>query len=251
MTDPLLYDRIGTGYTAMRREEPRWAAVIHAALGDGRRVLNVGAGTGSYEPSDREVVAVDPSLVMLSQRPPNAAPSVRAVAEALPFRERTFDTTMAILTVHHWRDWRLGAAEMRRVTGQRIVVLTAEIHVPGLTFWLTSDYFPEITEHDRVTMPTMDELAGELNGARVERLLVPHDCSDGFLGAYWRRPAAYLDPAVRAGISGFSNIPTAAVERGVHRLADDLQNGTWEQRYGGLLGLDEIDLGYRLVVADY
>jgi SAM-dependent methyltransferase len=250
MPDEALYDRIGVRYSAMRRTDPRWEEAIHEALGDVRSVLDVGAGTGSYEPRDRTVIALDPSLTMLRQRPPGAAPSVCGAAEALPFADGSFDASMGVLTVHHWSDWRRGLVEMRRVTRARIVIVSAEVFSEDVSFWLTSDYFPEIGALDRETVPMMSALLAELPGARDIPLLVPSDCTDGFCGAYWRRPHAYLDPAVQAGISGFSRIEPEAADRGLKRLERDLETGEWERKYGDLLSEEQIDIGYRLVVAD-
>lgn len=101
MRAPALYDRIGTSYGRFRQPDPRIAAQIGAALGSARTIIDVGAGTGSYEPAGRRVIAVEPSEVMLAQRPADAAPAVRAVAEALPFPDHSFDAALAILTVHH------------------------------------------------------------------------------------------------------------------------------------------------------
>lgn len=240
-----LYDTIGRAYAPHRRPDPRIAARVAAALGDAGRVLNVGAGTGSYEPAGRRVAAVEPSAVMVRQRPPGAAPAVRATAEALPFRGGSFDATLAVLTLHHWPDWRRGIAEMRRVARGRVVLLTWDPGHPG--FWLTDGYFPTVVPTDRATFPRMADLAEALGGATVERVPVPADCADGFLGAYWRRPAAYLDAGVRGAISAFARIPDAAPA--LARLAADLADGTWERRWGAHLPTGEMDLGYRLVVS--
>jgi SAM-dependent methyltransferase len=240
-----LYDSIGVGYTAVRRPDPRIAAQIRAALGDARTVVNVGAGAGSYEPADLEVVAVEPSEVMIAQRPGGAAPVVRAVAEELPFEDGSFDAAMAVLSDHHWPDRARGLAEMRRVAG-RVVLLTfdpATIH----DSWLVSEYFP--CAADIMTDAfRLEEIVGHLGGARVEPVPIRHDCTDGFFLAYWRRPHAYLDPRIRAGISAFAQMDDACVEDGVRRLAEDLESGAWERRHAGLRDLVEIDLGYRLLV---
>jgi SAM-dependent methyltransferase len=217
-------------------------------LGDVESVVNVGAGTGSYEPTDRFVVAVEPSMVMLTQRPPGAAPVVRATAEALPFRDRAFDGAMALLTIHHWDDQNLGLGELRRVAMKRVVVLTIS---PDPSFWLTSRYFPAIAEWDALHLPAIDEIRAVLGGeSRVIPVPIPHNCRDGFLGAFWRRPEAYLDPRVRAGISTFSLIRQSAQAAGLRRLRQDLMSGAWTAQFGDLLSLDELDLGYRLVVAE-
>ncbi|HET7461493.1 MAG TPA: class I SAM-dependent methyltransferase [Longimicrobium sp.] len=241
-----MYDTIGRGYAARRRPDPRVAARIHAALGDASTIVNVGAGTGSYEPAGRRVAAVEPSEVMVRQRPPGAAPAVRATAQALPFRGRSFDAALASLTLHHWPDWRRGVAEMRRVARRRVVILTWDPDDPG--FWLTTDYFPTIVPTDRAAFASIGELADALGGARVVPVPIPADCTDGFLGAYWRRPAAYLDPGVRAAISAFARIADA--EPALARLAAELADGTWERRHGRHLPAGELDLGYRLVVAE-
>ena len=243
--DARLYDRIGGGYGATRTEEPRIARAVHAALGDARTVVNVGAGTGSYEPRDREVLAVEPSPVMLGQRPPDAAPAVRARAEALPLPDASFDAAMAVLSDHHWEDRARGLRELRRVARERVVVFTWD---QGLAdaFWLTRDYLPAFK---RLPGMTIDAVAACLGGARVTPVPIPHDCADGFYHAFWRRPDAYLDERVRAGISAFARVGEREVAAMVAALRADLASGRWHERHGALLALGELDLGYRLVVA--
>ena len=238
------YDSIGVDYAKRRKPDPRIEAPILDALGDSRTVLNVGAGTGSYEPRDRRVVAVEPSRVMIEQRRRDAAPVVRASATSLPFRDDCFETTLAVLTIHHWPDPGRGLRELRRVAREAVVVFTYDIHVGG--FWL-SDYFPEILEIDRALMPEISALEDALGPIEVTEVPIPHDCTDAFLGAHWRRPEAYLDAGVRSASSVFARMK--AVEAGASRLAADLESGDWHRRYGGVLELDAIDLGYRLVVA--
>ena len=240
------YDRIGRGYSLTRRPDGRIASRIRDALGDARSVVNVGAGTGSYEPPGLHVVAVEPSTEMISQRV-DAAPAVRAVAESLPFRARAFDAAMAVLTIHHWDDWRAGVSEMRRVATSRLVLLTWDPGA-GAGFWLL-EYFPGILELDRGRFPEFEALLAATGGESLD-VPVPHDCSDGFLGAWWRRPAAYLDDAVRSAMSGFALLPDDDVTRGLARLDADMRSGGWERRFGALRDLEELDLGYRLVVAD-
>jgi SAM-dependent methyltransferase len=239
-----LYDSIGGGYTAVRREDPRIAARIRAALGDARTVVNVGAGTGAYEPEDLEVIAVEPSEVMIAQRPEGAAPVVRAVAEKLPFEDGSFDVAMGVLTDHHWTDHERGLSELRRVA-RRVVLFSWE--PPPHDMWVASEYFPCFEE----LVPegySIETTAERLGGARIEPVPIPHDCLDGFFHAYWRRPQAYLDPDARAGISVFALIDEGCVERGLARLAADLESGAWERRHADLLELAELDCGYRLVV---
>jgi SAM-dependent methyltransferase len=241
-----LYDTIGATYTVTRRTEPRIAAQVWAALGAAQTVLNVGAGTGSYEPSDRDVTAVEPSAVMRAQRPAGAARCVAASAESLPFEDQSFDAAMAFATVHHWQDPIAGLREMRRVA-RRVVVFTCETSDRGWRerFWLTRDYLPEITA-SRVGLAT--ELAGAI-GARMEPVLIPWDCADGFFEAYWRRPEAYLEANVRRGISMWAKVGPDAEQRAVRSLRDDLASGRWADRNGELLELEAAELGLRLLIA--
>lgn len=241
------YDEIGVGYAHTRRSDPRIAELIHGALGDSSSVVNVGAGAGSYEPGDRRVVAVEPSATMIRQRPAGSAPAVRAAAENLPLADRAVDCALAILTAHHWTDPDRGFAEMRRVARERAVVVTWDQQV-WESFWLIREYFPAC-EVDRRRALAVEGIASALGGGRILPVPVPHDCVDGFHGAFWRRPGAYLDPQVRAGISTFATMSSPDLHRGLGRLAADLADGSWEKRHRDLLELDEIDLGYRLIVA--
>lgn len=247
MTSATVYDSIGVGYSRVRRPDPRIAATIRAALGDARRVLNVGAGTGSYEPTDRTVVAVEPSALMIRQRPGSASNLVvRGLADHLPFAASTFDGTLALLTVHHWSDPSTGLRELRRVADGPVVVFTFDHAVHSLQ-WL-SEYFPPMSELDG-DLPSPESIAELLGGGRVEVVPVPHDCLDGFCHAWWRRPGEYLKAEVRAGISGIARLPEDVVEEGRSRLAGDIESGRWHGRHGDLMQLEEIDAGYRLVVA--
>ncbi len=241
-----LYDTLGATYTVTRRTEPRIAAQVWAALGEARTVLNVGAGTGSYEPSDREVIAVEPSAVMRAQRPTGAAQCLAATAENLPFQEQSFDAAMAFATVHHWPDPIAGLLEMRRVA-RRVVVFTCDTSERSWRrkFWLTRDYLPEVTA-SRVGLAS--KLARVI-GARMEPVLIPWDCADGFFEAYWRRPEAYLDERVRRGISMFARVGPEAEQRAVRRLRDDLASGRWVERNRDLLDRDAAELGLRLLIA--
>jgi len=242
-----LYDTIGGGYDAYRRPDPRLAAAITAALGAAASVVNVGAGAGSYEPADRPVVAVEPSAAMLRQRRPGAAPAVRASATELPFRDAAFAAALAVLTVHHWPDRPRGLAELARVARERVVIVTWDPQA-RLPFWLVDDYFPDIPAIDRRIFPTLDEFRRALGPLDARPLPIPHDCVDGFLGAYWRRPETYLDAGARGAISTFTKL--ADVQPGLARLRADLADGTWERRHGHLRARDALDLGYRLLVAE-
>jgi SAM-dependent methyltransferase len=240
-----LYDTIGATYTATRRTDPRIAAQIWNALGAAHTVLNIGAGTGSYEPTDRRVIAAEPSELMRAQRPPGAARCVAAVAEHLPFATDSFDAAMAIATVHHWQDPVAGLREMRRVA-RRVVVLAFDLD--GLSrFWLTRDYLPELIEVLRSRASVA--VQAEAIGARVEPVLIPWDCVDGFYEAFWRRPEAYLEEHVRRGISAWSALGPEIEMRAVRSLRADLDSGRWAERNADLLSLEAADLGLRLLIA--
>ena len=241
------YDRIGLTYATTRAPDPRIERQIAEALGDARSVVNVGAGTGAYEPRGLEVVAVEPSIVMLAQRAPGAAPGVQASAEALPFPDGSFDAALAVLTMHHWSDWRAGIAELRRVARQRIVMLTFD---PAYIsrYWLVRDYLPQIAVQDEARFPPLATVAEALGGAEVVPVPIAHDCSDGFLCAWWKRPLAYLEEGVRANISSFAAMDPVALADALERLERDVADGTWAERNAALLAQDEADFGYRLLV---
>jgi hypothetical protein len=246
MDSPPAYDLMGRGYTTTRHEDPRIAQAIWEALGDASSVANIGAGTGNYEPRDREVIAVDPSYVMLAQRRPDAAPAIQGTAEQIPLADASVDAAMAVMTDQHWRDRSLGLAEMRRIARRRVVALTLD-EAPRDHFWLTRDYLTEYASLRSRRDPNLYELAVAGATAMIRPVPVPHDCADGFALAFWRRPDAYLDPAVRAGISIFHLLDAGHVESAMQRLADDVASGAWTERNRDLLDLDELDLGLRLV----
>jgi len=237
------YDRIGVGYADRRQPDPRLAADIHDALGDAESIVNVGAGTGSYEPRDRLLVAVEPSTTMIRQRLESAALAVRARAEEMPFADGAFDASVAVLTIHHWSDWRAGLHEMVRVSRRRVVLFTWD--PSSENSWL-HEYFPHLVDSDRLRFPSLTALQEILGESDVVPVRIPHDCTDGFMGAYWRRPSAYLDPGVRRAISSLS---TEESSISLAHLADDLSTGAWEQKHGQVLKHEDLDLGYRLVIA--
>lgn len=241
-----LYDLIGAGYARQRRADRRWAATIHSALGDAKTVLNVGAGPGSYEPADRFVLALEPSRRMITQRAVGAAPVVQGVAGELPFPDMAFDAALAILTVHHWPDASRGLAEMQRVAARQVVV-TWEPELFAERFWLVQEYLPPEAPDDLVAG---QRIASWLNNVQTVKLPVPHDCTDGVFGAYWRRPEAYLDPVVRASISGLALGDPDVVESAMARLQVDVQSGAWRSKHAELLDLDQLDLGYRVIIGE-
>ena len=239
-----LYDAIGRTYAQHRRVDERIAAPIWDAIRDSASVVNVGAGAGSYEPRDRHVVAVEPSATMIAQRAAGLAPAVQATAEALPFACGSFDAVMAVLTIHHWRDIRAGLRECVRVARRRIVLFTWDPASEGL--WLLRDYFPALQARDRTRFPSIATIESVVGPLEVRAVPIPADCTDGFLGAYWRRPASYLDAGVRQGMSTFarSDIDLSPFAQ----LGSDLHSGEWARRYALLAKMESLDLGYRLLV---
>jgi SAM-dependent methyltransferase len=242
------YDRHAPVYQRHRRADPRIAARVNAALGDAHSVLNVGAGSGSYEPEDRYVLAVEPSAGMRAQRSTHLAPAIDASAEALPLDDNSFDAVMAIITLHHWRDPDAGLRELRRVARGRVVVLTFDIDVLA-GYWMISDYLPEALADDRRRFPTIDAITGVLGGARVEPVPIPADCHDGFFEAHYARPEAYLDPALRAAQSVWPRLPDGVEQRALAALEADLTSGEWDARHGHLRTQPTYEGGLRLIVA--
>jgi SAM-dependent methyltransferase len=241
-----LYDQIGHAYSGTRKTEPRIAQRIWAALGDAETVLNVGAGTGSYEPRDRKVTAVEPSAVMRAQRPAGAAPCIAACAEALPFADQSFDAAIAVLSDHHWSDPLAGLREMQRVA-RRMIVFQWDNELID-RFWLVRDYLPEFGELAAAQRPSLRERAHAID-AETEPVPIPWDCIDGFFHAYWRRPEAYLQEPVRRGTSVWARLGERVEAGAMMRLRADLASGRWHERDAELLSLDEAELGARLLIA--
>ena len=244
------YETIGAGYARTRREDPRLRARIHAALGDARTVVNVGAGTGSYEPLDRHVIAIEPSDVMAAQRPRTLAPALRATASELPLRDGAVDAAMAILTIHHWDEHReRGVRELRRVARGPVVILTYDAWVAA-EMWLTKDYYPELGALDCGIFPPLPQVASWLGGeVEIQTVPLPRACQDWMLGSFWAHPERVLDPDARNATSGFARMDAHVVERVVAAVRRDLEDGSWDARHGALRTVDEYDAGLRLVVA--
>jgi SAM-dependent methyltransferase len=244
------YDDIGHDYAVTRREDPQLRDRIHAALGEARTVVNVGAGAGSYEPVERHVVAIEPSEVMAAQRPRHLAPAIRGVASALPLRDGAVDAAMAVLTIHHWDDDReRGVRELRRVTCGPVVILTYDPEISG-AMWLMADYLPEVAALDRRIFPPLDLVASWLGGdSEITPVAIPRDCQDWMLGSFWAHPERVLDPRARAATSGFARMAPDVIARVVGDVARDLASGAWDARHGALRTLTEYDVGLRLIVA--
>jgi SAM-dependent methyltransferase len=241
------YSTLAVDYASVRRPDPRIGAQLVAALGSARTVLNVGAGTGSYEPTDREVTAVEPSAEMRAKRDPALPPAIDATADALPFEDDSFDAALAVLTVHHWPDLEAGLAEIRRVTRGPVVIMTADPEAIA-DLWL-SDYSPEYEEVQRGRYPSLDRITEALGGRLAVRpLLIPLDCRDGFVDAFYGRPEALLDPAVRRGQSGWNFVAEDAQARFARRLSDDLDLGVWDDRFGHLRTQPEFVGSIRILV---
>jgi SAM-dependent methyltransferase len=240
-----LYDEIGCTYAGRRKSDPRIAVAIERALLGCESILNVGAGTGSYEPRSQFTVAVEPSAIMIAQRPIGAAPVVQTYAEALPFSDHSFDAVLGVLTIHHWKDQVKGFAECNRVARAKIVFLTIDIEACA-SFWLF-DYFPELLRTDRRIFPSIARFHTAFEAVESIVVPIPEDCCDGFLAAYWKRPGAYLDPIVRNSMSSFSKIGN--VDSQLKQLETDVSSGEWDRRYASLRHLSAIDLGYRIVIA--
>lgn len=238
-----LYDTIGKGYADYRKPDPRIAAMIEDALGDARTVINIGAGTGSYE-SARTVAAIEPASTMIAQRQAGAPKATLGVAENLPFPDGSFGAATAFLTTHHWSDLDKGLREMKRVSRGPCVFLDHSFK--NVAFWLVDDYFPQ-SRTGRDSLLPLDVARTVFDDVRVVPVPVPHDCTDGFLCAYWRRPEKYLERSVRAAISFFANVRED--DPGLGKLRRDLDDGTWARRNAALLNKTEMDYGYRIVIA--
>jgi len=240
--------RGGVWFRCGEQQLHRITARVHTALGDARTILNVGAGSGSYEPEDRYVLPVEPSAGMRAQRPTHLAPAINGSAEALPLDDDSFDAAMAIITLHHWRDPAAGLRELRRVARGPVVVLTFDIDVLA-GFWMIRDYLPEALVDDRERFPAIDAVADILGDARIEPVPIPADCKDGFFEAHYARPEAYLDPALRAAQSVWPRLPDGVEQRALAALSADLASGAWDERHGHLRAQPAYDGGLRLVIS--
>lgn len=250
MSEPR-YDSIGHNYARFRREDPGIAAVIHEALGDAKTVVNVGAGSGSYEPTDRYVLAIEPSDVMAAQRVPPRVPAIAAGAASLPLRDGSVDAAMSVLSLHHWDEAQeRGVQELRRVARDRVVIVTYDAEV-WAKVWLLRDYLPEIAALDLATFPPPARVAQWLGGeVRISPIPLSRDTPDWMLGSYWAHPERVLDPAARAATSGFARQPAAVIDRVVAALGADLASGAWDARNGALRQLADYDVGLRVIVAE-
>ncbi|MCB9077177.1 MAG: class I SAM-dependent methyltransferase [Anaerolineaceae bacterium] len=242
--DPI-YDDIGINYSVTRCTDPKIAQQLYAELQGATRIVNIGAGTGSYEPENIDLVAVEPSSKMIAQRTMGSHPVEQAFAEKLPFDNRSFSHAMTVLSMHHWENRPLAFSEINRVATEKFVTITWDPH--SEPFWLTRDYFPEIHEMDRQIFPDLDELNEYFDEVTMRPLPIPSDCQDGFFAAFWKRPAAYLSHQVRQSMSPFAKIKDLSA--GLQKLEDDLASGVWAKNNHAILDLSSLDVGYRLISA--
>jgi len=240
------YDQIGIDYAKQRKSDPRIAEQINRRLEGAQRILNIGAGTGSYEPTGVDLIALEPSSEMIAQRGPNTHLVIQGTAEQLPFEDKSFSHTMTVLSMHHWTDRKQAFSEIKRVTREKFVAISWDPE--ALPFWLTKDYFPEIYDTDQKIFLSVDEFETHFNQVKRSPLLIPHNCIDGFLAAYWRRPATYLEASVRQSISTFSKLVN--LEVGLNKLRTDLDQGLWHQKNEAILDLEWFDAGYVIVEAE-
>lgn len=240
-----IYDDIGNNYSVTRGTDPKIAEQLYSELQGATRIVNIGAGTGSYEPENMEVVAVEPSAVMISQRKVGSHRVEQAFAEKLPFENSSFSHAMTVLSMHHWQDRARAFQEINRVTTEKFVAITWD--PTSEPFWLTRDYFPEIYEMDKRIFPDLEELNEYFDEVTMRPLQIPSDCQDGFLTAFWKRPEAYLSSTVRQAMSPFSKIKNLSA--GLQKLEDDLASGVWASNNHAILGLSWLDVGYRVISA--
>lgn len=240
-----IYDSIGIDYSVTRRTDPKIAKQLYSELQGATRIVNIGAGTGSYEPENVDLVAVEPSSEMISQRRSGSHKVEQAFAEKLPFGDSSFSHAMTVLSMHHWENRALAFREINRVATEKFVAITWD--PKSEPFWLTRDYFPEIHEMDRRIFPDLDELNEHFADVAVSPLPIPSDCQDGFFAAFWKRPEAYLSSKVRQSMSPFSKIKN--LSDGLQKLENDLASGAWAKNNQAILSLSSVDVGYRIISA--
>jgi len=240
-----IYDGIGINYSVTRCTDPKIAKQLYSELQGAARIVNIGAGTGSYEPENVELVAVEPSSKMISQRKIGSHSVEKAFAENLPFENNSFSHAMTVLSMHHWENRELAFSEINRVVTEKFVAITWD--PKSAPFWLTRDYFPEIYEVDKCIFPELEELNEHFDEVKMIPLQIPSDCADGFLAAFWKRPEAYLSSKVRQSISAFPKLKN--LSEGLQKLEDDLASGLWEKNNHAILSSSSLDVGYRVISA--
>jgi SAM-dependent methyltransferase len=240
-----IYDDIGINYSVRRCTDPKIANQLYLELEGAARIVNIGAGTGSYEPENVDLVAVEPSSEMISQRKTDSHRVEQAFAEKLPFENNSFSHAMTVLSMHHWENRALAFSEINRVATQKFVAITWD--PTSDPFWLTRDYFPEIYEMDKGIFPGLEEFDEHFDEVKINTLMIPGDCQDGLLAAFWKRPKAYLDSKVRQSTSPFAKVKNLA--KCLQKLKDDLASGAWAKKNHALLNSSSLDVGYRIISA--
>ena len=243
------YDKLGHTYSGHRQTDPRIAALVHDQLADAKTILNVGAGAGSYEPQDKYVVAVEPSVVMRRQRLTlGKVPAIDAKADQLPFDDKTFDASMAMVTIHHWPDIAKGLRELRRVTRNQVLIMTFDPDELD-NFW-NAEYFPEVIAVEKARYPNIEFITKALGGnCSVIPVPIPIDCKDGFQEAFYGRPEAFLQKEGRLSQSAWGFIPDEKQLEIVQRLEQDLASGAWDKKYGHFRTQPFFTCALRLIVS--
>ena len=237
------YDNIGIDYAKQRKSDPRIATQIFDRLKNATKVVNIGAGSGSYEPKNINLIAVEPSIEMINQRATNAHPVIQGYAESLPFPDKSFSHALTILSMHHWSDRDKAFKEINRITTEMFIAVSWNPEADP--FWLTKDYFPEVYDLDKTIFPNLDELKDYFDDVEMTPLLIPEDCIDGFLAAYWKRPLSYLDQKVRNSISSFSKFKD--LDKRLNKLDSDVKNGIWSKTNASILMNTKLDAGYVII----
>jgi SAM-dependent methyltransferase len=250
-----IYDQIGTGYNATRRADPRIVDSIVALLDlpRGSRILDVGAGTGSYSRAlaerGYEMTALEPSAVMRDQATMDEGMSwITGAAESLPFDDGSFDGAILILCIHHFSDLATAASEVRRAVSTGPIVIFTYDPEAVETPWLF-DYFPVFRDQIRASFPSLETIRGHFAGSVVHTtpFPLPHDLADGFAGAAWRYPERYLEQEFRDGTSAFRQLDPSLCKQGLDALERDLNSGAWDARHGAVRSLHEYDHGYTFI----
>ena len=244
------YDGKDHNYSEIRKADPRIGLYIRRSLRGCDTVLNVGAGTGSYEPENRYVIAVEPSSVMRAKRLAlGKMPALNAKADDLPFDDNSFDAVMAVLTIHHWPDLKSGLLEIKRVARKKLSILTYDPDMLDV-FW-NVHYFPQLIEIERSRYPKLDQIAAYLGAElTITNIKIPLDCSDGFQEAFYGRPEAFLQEDVRKAQSAWGFLDKETENLYVKKLADDLSSGEWDRLFGHHRTMPEFKGAFRMLEID-
>ncbi len=253
------HDNIATAFSSARRADARIIDTLISALDvkRGAHIADIGAGTGNYSnalaDSGLYMSAIEPSEAMLRQAIKHK--NVKwylARAEALPLYRESLDGIISVSAIHFFSNLMDASKEMARVCASgRIIIFTCD---PRLSeeFWL-SEYFPEMIRRRYCTYANIFQMMKIIEGltarkGMIIRFPVPHDITDTFAGSGWRRPWLYLDDQVRNSMSEFTMASQDEVDRGLIKLARDIESGEWTKKNSCLLEMNDYDLGYRFIV---